>query len=107
MEKELKINLSDQNSEKWGPNECALRLIMARHFKPEAKLPYLDENSTREERDYICQQMIKQYKNIMEISNSYVDAEVEIQHTATVVNFLFKVVVVVAFIVVFLVMIFT
>ena len=61
------ISLSDKDSHLWGPHEAVLRLTMVKLGANSAVLPYVDKNSTLEERDFICEQLLKEYKNIMEL----------------------------------------
>jgi hypothetical protein len=78
MMKELLITLKDKDTCKWGPNECALRLTMVRLGANNAVLPYVDENSTLAERDFICEQLMKKYKNVKETIQNHTDITQEV-----------------------------
>ena len=103
MEKELTISLKDEDHDKWGPSECALRLLMARYHIPSALIPCIDQDSTRDERDYMCEQLLKEYRNSIKMwKSSSVSEDVIIRHNEIIAAKILKITLIAFFIVAFL-----
>ena len=67
MEKELTITSKDKGP--WGPKETAYRYTMAYLKAEKETIPYIDETSTVEEREFMFEQMLKEICNHIRASH--------------------------------------
>jgi hypothetical protein len=76
--KKLKISLDDRDKEKWGPNEIVYKVLMAGYGVEEETIPYIDKNSTMEERNYMFGELLKIHDNeqAIDIIDEYNSEEV-------------------------------
>jgi hypothetical protein len=79
--KKLKISLNDRDKELWGPNEIVYKVLMAGYGVEKETIPYIDKNSTKEERDYMFEQLLKveQNEKAIDIIDDYNSEEVQQQ----------------------------
>jgi len=85
-----------------------LRLLMAKHNAPYALIPHIDENSSRSERDYMCEQLLKEYRN--RISSAKENQPVQLtkqEQDVIITNLLAKIVIASAMVTMILLILFT
>ena len=71
--KSLTISLDDRDKDNWGTNEMVYRVLMATHDIIEDDIPHIDEASSKEDRDFMFEQLLKEYKNRVEMKRQEYD----------------------------------